>query len=135
MIHFLNVMEKVQPNLKIGLPKQVTYTNFDVMQAVVALLQRKPNAENLVKRALKSYSEIYKRLDIENNTNLAAEIYDKIWERVISSSNNELKEVAWNDVLYLIGTSSESQNHYSLFEKIFLLIIGAQKQGIKIDKM
>lgn len=135
MIHFLNVMEKVQPNLKIGLPKQVTYANFDVMQAVVALLQRKPNAENLVKRALKSYSEIYKRMDIENNTNIAAEIYDKIWERVVSSSNNELKEVAWNDVLYLIGTSSESQNHYSLFEKIFLLIIGAQKQGIKIDKM
>lgn len=135
MIHFLNVMEKVQPNLKIGLPKQVTYANFDVIQAVVALLQRKPNAENLVKRALKSYSEIYKRMDIENNTNIAAEIYDKIWERVIFSSNNELKEVAWNDVLYLIGTSSESQNHYSLFEKIFLLIIGAQKQGIKIDKM
>lgn len=128
-------MEKVQPNLKISLSKQVTYANFDVMQAVVALLQRKPNSENLVKRALKSYAEIYKRLDVENDTKIAAEIYENLWEKVNTSAKNELKEVAWNDILYLIGTASESESHYSLFDQLVLLLVGAQKQGIKIDKI
>ena len=49
--------------------------------------------------------------------------------------NKELATTAWNEILYLISTSSETDYSYSLFDQMTLLLVAATKYGIKIDKM
>lgn len=135
MIHFNSILEKNQPDLKKGIKKLITYANFDILQAIIAMLQRKINAENMVKRAMKTYATLNLTVDARTGDPKSAQFNEQLWDRYNSFLNKELATTAWNEILYLISTSSETDYSYSLFDQMTLLLVAAAKYGIKIDKM